>query len=208
MIRMRNFVAVAVAVLSLGLSACGGEQLSNKAVSEVQSASGASTVCPASIRWVYPRVSNLNYQVLSFARSNLGRQVGNGECADLPNQALIKARAKTFYNLGPTGLNADYVWGNLRFTATSGRNILSTATIVPGDVLQLRNAFFKWYPTPNSWQTSTATHHTAVVEAVSEDGQSLCVLEQNSSNRRYVTYGYYKMSGLQSGTVWFYQPTF
>jgi hypothetical protein len=203
----KKVITVFPTALSLVLSACGGTDLKTEDGSELQSASSSASVCPSSIKWVYPRVSNLNYKVLSYARNNLGKGVGNGECADLPNQALRALGAKTFYNLGPTGLDADYVWGNVRFNASVGSSILPLSKVVPGDVLQFRNARFRWRD-GNSTYSSSASQHTAVVEAVSSDGQSLCVLEQNSQSRRFVTYGFYKMSGLQSGNVKFYRPTF
>jgi hypothetical protein len=82
-------------------------------------------------------------------------------------------------------------------------------------VIQFRDVLLVHTTTgPNgSWSTSTksATHHTAIVEAVK--GSTIYVLEQNvgdsstpDSVRYSVQHGTYNLDDLQTGTMWIYQP--
>src|SRR5689334_9418452 len=54
---------------------------------------------------------DINTQVLAFAKKNLGKKVGDGECATLASEAVKSAGGVSFSKLGPTGVNANYVWG-------------------------------------------------------------------------------------------------
>lgn len=160
-----------------------------------------------------PQIPVVNQKVLTFARTSLGRQVGRGECTDLAVAAYVAAGAVPLSSLGPTGADANYVWGTLVDTATTSNR--SLAGVLPGDVIQLRDVTLvhtTHYP-DGSWYTTTTTaeHHTAVVESVS--GSTLAVLEQNvgaagtpDSVRRTVQHGTYNLGDLQGGTIWIYQP--
>lgn len=156
----------------------------------------------------------LNQKVLDFAQSNLGTQVGDGECATLIAQAYTSAGAVPFYQLGPTGLDADYVWGTLVTTLHSAGD--STAGILPGDVVQFGNASFSHttkFPDGSSvTNTSSATHHTAVVTSVS--GSTVNLLEQNVQSPdtppavwKTVQVGSFDLKDIQPGsTLWVYRP--
>ena len=122
-------------------------------------------------------------QVLSFARSQRGNQVGDGQCFALADQALRGARAKSAADYGSVTPTADYVWG------TS----VTLAGLQPGDVIQFRNySVRRVVVTRDSRQTTTEEitqqrpHHTAVVESVDGDG-AVTVLEQNSPEHSPVT---------------------
>jgi hypothetical protein len=155
----------------------------------------------------------VNQKVLAFAEANLGQKVGHGECTDLADAAYAAAGAESETKLGPTGPNADYVWGTLVSTVTGPGS--SLAGVLPGDVIQFRNVTLV-HTTHNpdgSWYTTTksAAHHTAIVESVS--GSTINVLEQNvgdastpDSVRYTVQRGTYDVSDLQTGTMWIYQP--
>jgi hypothetical protein len=193
-------LSVVVALTGL-MNACGADR--SELASNLDSAT-SSGACPSNIKWVYPHIPKLTGEVLNFARSHLNQTVGGGECADLPVTALKKYGAKNFYDLGPTGLNADYVWGSLVDTVTP--NAARMSRVVPGDIVQFTGANFYWSTGNGGWQSAQAAHHTAVVEAASADGKSLCVLQQNSGGKRYVTYGYYNIAGLKSGMLRVYSP--
>ena len=128
-------------------------------------------------------VTTPNAKVLKFATMNLGKMVGDGQCATLAQMAVQAAGGKPFYQLGPTGPGADYVWGKpvTTLTATAG----STAGILPGDIIQFRNLSLtetvKTTFANGGWRsqsmTSSYPHHTAIVSSV--NGNFITVLEQN-----------------------------
>ena len=71
---------------------------------------------------VSPKDANLQNAVVSFAQRNLGKTVlppastrapSDAQCTDLAEAALISAGGKTEAQLGPTGPDANYVWGTL-----------------------------------------------------------------------------------------------
>ena len=160
-----------------------------------------------------PQIPAVNQKVLAFAEANVGKEVGNGQCTDLADAAYAAAGAEPESKLGPTGPNADYVWGTLVSTVTTANH--SLAGVLPGDVIQFRDVTLVHTTTNSngSWYTTTLTaaHHTAIVESVS--GSTIYVLEQNVGSadtpvsvRHTVQHGAYKLDDLQSGTMWIYQP--
>jgi hypothetical protein len=114
---------------------------------------------------------NLSDQVVRFARDNVGRSVGSGECFDLVDQALRNAGAKSAADFGTVTPNADYVWGSS----------VGLANVRPGDIIQFRN-----YRYDRTIETDTGTdtdfqerpHHTAIVDRI-DGGGAITVLEQN-----------------------------
>lgn len=155
--------------------------------------------------------SSLNKQVYNYALSKLGQKVGDGECAYLAYYALKSSKAKTLENFGPTGPNADYVWGKLIVSLTPSNR--STSKIMPGDIIQFRNvSTYQKITNPNgSWQSWTANyqHHTAIVAGVS--GSTIKLLHQNVGNnpqtKKTVQQGLINLDSLQSGIMWVYRPT-
>lgn len=127
--------------------------------------------------------ANLGEQVVTFARSQHGNRVGDGQCFALADRALRGARAKSAADYGSITPTADYVWG------TS----VTLAGLQPGDVIQFRNySVTRVVVTRDSRQTTTEEitqerpHHTAVVDSVDGDG-AVTVLEQNSPEQSPVT---------------------
>ncbi len=160
-----------------------------------------------------PQIPVINQKVVAFAESEVGLEVGQGECTDLVEAAYAAAGAKSETVLGPTGPDADYVWGTPVNTVTTANH--SLGGVLPGDVIQFRDVTLVHTTTyPNgSWFTTTKTaeHHTAIVESVS--GSTIYVLEQNAGSadtpdsvRHTVQHGTYNLDDLQSGTMWIYQP--
>jgi hypothetical protein len=136
--------------------------------------------------------------VLDDALSQIGKEVGSGECTDLAELVLQQAGAKTTQSYGVTGLTADYVWGQKVASLTPGH--VNTSAIRAGDILQFSNV-----TTTTGSSTLTADHHTAVVAAVLPNGQ-LEVLEQNVNGQLTVREDVYNFSTMSSGTVSVYQP--
>jgi hypothetical protein len=161
--------------------------------------------CPTNVAWGYPALPQLNNELWQYSQANLGRQVGDGQCAELPNVALRYYGAATFSDLGPSaGSDVDYVWGDLVNVVTPAQPRL--INVLPGDVIQFANADFRWSTGNNGYYTSIDTHHTAVVQAVSADGANVCVFQQNASGKLYVTYGFFEVSGITRGVLHVYRP--
>jgi hypothetical protein len=138
----------------------------------------------------------VNAQVLHFAQDHLGQQVGDGECSTLAQKAVADAGGKPFDSLGPTGPDADYVWGERITTLTPSAG--SVDDIQPGDIIQFRNVKLTktvetHHPDGSSStmsNTQDMTHHTAIVRSL--HGEQIEVLQQNVMGNRTV----------QVGTIW------
>jgi hypothetical protein len=153
----------------------------------------------------------LNQRVLDFCTKNVGRKVGNGQCAVLAEEALKAAGARRF---PPYGLEADYVWGRLVRTVNPKTD--GTGAVQPGDILQFRDAYFyrKTTHPDGSWEESynEAEHHTAVVERVYQKGKVLVILGQNTGpsekeeERLVVQRETINFAELQKGWVKIYRP--
>ena len=147
---------------------------------------------------VAPQVPSaaLNASVLAYAQASIGTQVANGQCAMLALRALQATGAKTNFDFSnPDG---DYAWGQLAATLTPQSHDLSQ--VQPGDIIQFRDAMFV---APNGYWES-ATHHTAIVEAVS--GDRIEVLQSNINEVLLVQTGDYKLGDMTQGTMWVYHP--
>ncbi len=158
-------------------------------------------------------VGEINAIVYKYAASKIGQKVGDGECATLAVEALKAAGAKNFWQLGPTGNDADYVWGTRVATITPSTK--SAANITAGDIIQFRNvSTYKKTTFPNgSWRsyTSSYNHHTAIVKGVS--GSEIYLLHQNVGEngktpeaKKIVQAGTINLNDITSGSMWVYRP--
>jgi hypothetical protein len=144
--------------------------------------------------------------VVQFALSQVGTQVGDGQCATLAIQALQAAGAKTTLDYGVSGPDADYVWGTL---------VTSYADVQPGDVIQYRNVrIVETTRTPAGITTHTTTfaHHTSIV-AQNLGGGRFLVLEQNvgpkgtvGQTSQVVQENRLNLAAATGGQVWIYHP--
>jgi hypothetical protein len=129
-------------------------------------------------------------KVLQFAERQLGNQVGHGECAELAAAAVKAAGGQSYFKLGRSDLNADYVWGKLIVTLTP--KDASAADIKPGDIIQFRDVQLLKQskitqtggPTRTQSSTTTFPHHTAIVRAV--NGDFIEIIHQNHGGVRTV----------------------
>jgi hypothetical protein len=148
----------------------------------------------------------LNKKVVTFARERLGEKVGDGECAILAVQALRHA--------GAQGLafaeDGSYVWGKLVRTVTPGANL--TGEVLPGDILQFRDAVLAGRVGDSTFEASYP-HHTSIVEAVKADGKVVELLHQNfgevrakDGDRRKVQRTTLSFEDLKKGSVKIYRP--
>lgn len=155
-----------------------------------------------------PAPADLNARVLEFARDQIGRKVGDGECTSLALEAFREVGARRFPPYGP---EADYVWGEY---------IEEPGDVRPGDVLQFRDAVFKGRRqrvergrvVVDFWERHFP-HHTAIVDEVRDRGRVIVILHQNTGSgdmseeeRKAVRRDTLRMSEMQGGEIWAYRP--
>ena len=141
----------------------------------------------------------LNDKVVEFARSNLGRKVGDGECTALASEALRAA-----------GASDRPPWGDL---------LMNLADARPGDILLFENVVFLQRKVRDDGavvrQTLKSPRHAAIVSAVERVGKDLrlTVLHQNSGLKRAdeeakktVQEWTFRLSEKKSGTLKVYRP--
>ena len=143
-------------------------------------------------------VPALNVNIVRFARANLNRKVGSGQCT-----AVVEAAYRRYGAEMPpkSGSNVDYDWGTLVDIIRPGER--PSSRIEPGDILQFRDARFAGR-TPRGTYTKTTTHHTAIV--VGKSGSRLYVLHQNSNGNQTVQGATYDFADLKRGWARAYRP--
>ncbi len=153
-------------------------------------------------------VPPLNARVLRFAQDQLGRKVGDGQCTSLAVEAYQHAGASLSRPFEPDG---DFVWGEF---------VEKAPDVLPGDVLQFRDAVFKSRQRRTVRGRATIEirehvfpHHTAIVEESRDGGRVLVILHQNTgpddatdAERMIVQRETLRMSELKSGTIRAYHP--
>lgn len=129
-----------------------------------------------------------NQKVVKFAFSQLGRQVGNGECATLAVQALAKTGAK------PAGY---YVYG---------RELRKDEPWFPGDIVQFTTCRFVEHDGNRTitWIVGSP-RHTAIVYSVLGGGR-VKLLHQHVNQDRHVQMQTLDFSTMVSGTLKVYRP--
>ncbi len=149
---------------------------------------------------------SVSQTVLEFARSNLGRKVGNGECATLAIEGLKKAGTQPHFKDGGV------VWGAERGSIEEAQ---------PGDIIQFANVTFivrKKLPRGGmSTFTYSFPRHTAILAAIKKakgDGPPvLTILHQNAGlvdqpeeERRKVSEWTIDLKDLQNGDLTAFEP--
>ena len=136
-----------------------------------------------------PSSNGLGAKVLSWAKSRLRSQVGNGECWTLAHDALEAAGAKR-----PGQELGVYAYGTP----------VSLLSVQPGDILQFEGVVFK---SPNG-ATQQMDHHTAIVvtRVRSLRHPVIAILHQNVAGDRTVQYGTININERQSGTIRAFRP--
>jgi hypothetical protein len=142
----------------------------------------------------------LNAKVVSFARSKLGQQVGDGQCWALADQALAAAGA---HRPGRDGYAA-YVFGQsyhpTPYWTYHGHRLPAYIAVQPGDVIQFEGVKFvypngSWYEFP---------HHTAIV--LGRSGNKIEVIHQNVNGVMQVSTMTLDMAAKKQGTMTFFHP--
>jgi hypothetical protein len=152
-----------------------------------------------------PVVPALNAKLLAYAKANIGKKIGDGECTTLVNTGYQAVGARRDPPFGP---NVDYIWGT---------PIRDRTKVLPGDVIQFRDAVFKTQKKSGNTitiYTFRLPHHTAIVSEARNSGAAFVILNQNSSDSTMgaaadlkVKSSFIKMADLQTGgKLWFYRP--
>jgi len=157
-------------------------------------------------------VSPLNQRILTFCKKSIGKKVGDGQCADLAYQALIKSGAESPDDFKDDPLPGDYVWGSLIYghKIDAGKHFEKgdRAKVRPGDIIQMRDVVIEHEEESGEYvtrETIDADHHTAVVSGVSPDGMTYDVLEQNANEVPTVTTGKLHLSDMKNGYLLVYR---
>jgi hypothetical protein len=128
----------------------------------------------------------INQKIVTWARGNLGKQVGRGQCWDLGENALKNAGALTSNDLGPVGDDDDYVWGD---------PIADLKDVQPGDILQLRDHVITTETvteyvfadgstlTLTNERTAQRGHHTAIAASSPDINGAISTFEQHVKPR-------------------------
>ncbi|KAL2074335.1 hypothetical protein VTL71DRAFT_8113 [Oculimacula yallundae] len=144
--------------------------------------------------------------VASWSESQMGVQVGNGECWTLANEALkaVAASCKS-YNQEPCMSSQSLIHGHILYTyipLQSPQPIpaggILEAGVARGDIIQILKARFE--SRNGAWQTAGDPDHTAVITGVESDGK-LRVVQQNVGGKKVVMEGTYDMDEMTSGEV-------
>jgi hypothetical protein len=198
------------------VSACGDDtRTADEAAYSLAAGSGSSgCLQDASIQWHHAPANALNASVYRAAKVHLGAYVMNGnrhECTDLVAKALRTSNARERWNntspVWPRPGADDYQWGQFVGSVSASDQRVVPAYVTPGDVVQFKNVntLYRWRPTSTQTRSASksAAHHTAIVTSVSRDRKHICVFEQNPG---VVSYGWYPVTAMTSGTMWFYRP--
>lgn len=122
-------------------------------------------------------------KIVAFCKENVGKQVGNGECWTLANEAFNASGA-----IRPAG--GSRVWGRLLD--------IREEPLEPGDIVEFREAKIPGYGT-------TGPNHTAVIVKGGRRGQCT-IAEQNWSGVKKVHEVSVNLRDLVSGEVMVYRP--
>ncbi len=133
------------------------------------------------------QLPELNAKVLQFAIEHLGQQVGNGECATLAVDGLLKAGAK------PAGF---YVFG---------RELGKNEAWLPGDIIQFTSCRFveRISNRTITWNVGSP-RHTAIIYILSNG--LVQVLHQHVNGDRHVQTQTLNFSAMVSGKIQVYRP--
>ncbi len=153
-----------------------------------------------------PNELSIAQQVHEYASRHIGARVGSGECADLNYYGLEVAGARPFGTWQDQPAAGDYVWGRKIATLTPNFEAEDLAEqLIPGDMLQFRNVKIV-EKVGRVTYTTTATHHSAVLDAFDASSGKLTIFEQNSGGKRYVTRRTFRVADIQAGSIWVYRP--
>ncbi|MDA0832845.1 MAG: hypothetical protein O2955_07685 [Planctomycetota bacterium] len=154
--------------------------------------------------------SLVNEKVLEFSRKNIGREVGNGECSGLAEEALDAAGAKSYRAFDESPQEGDLVWGELTYVLEikESKRVaekMADPAVRSGDIVQLRDVLFEGQIKSRPYKMFTP-QHTAVINFISKDGTKWNVIQQSVNGRKKVAKGIYNLNDLKKGSIRVYRP--
>lgn len=156
------------------------------------------------------RELTLGQKIIAFCRQNLGQQVGQGECAQLVEEAYKNCGAQRRGKDDPN--EGDYTWGKLVavLEIKDDKPVLTgkLTDLQAGDVIQFRDCHFEG-PLRDGRRgryRQKADHHTAVVTSTGDNGQIVHVIQQNEGGNHKVTEATLYLRDLKAGWLRFYRP--
>lgn len=143
--------------------------------------------------------------VASWAEASIGRQVGNGECWTLAQEAIEKS------SHGFAMSSQGYTHGAVVYHAIGGASapLAYNDSIRRGDILQFKNGKFE---TRNSQGVVVSTStvgmpdHTSVVTSVSENNRVVDILQQNVGGVKIVQKGQHNLDEFTEGEIKIFRP--
>ncbi len=129
-----------------------------------------------------------NQTIVDYVTSVIGKRVDRGECWDLANAALTKAKAKWDKN---------FKYGNLVDPLKDD--------IYPGDLIQFENVTLKYDKDGKHFKELMA-HHTAIVYQVIAKGEYQIAHQNTGQHGRKVGISELKLIDIIKGKVKFYRP--
>jgi hypothetical protein len=147
--------------------------------------------------------ATLGDSIASYAKAQIGKQVGGGECTDLVEAAMRSVKADRQRQDNPD--KDDYVWGDLVLRVEpAGLKDGKFADIQPGDLVQFRDAKLI-HREGRTTTTYTFEHHSAVIERATAG--NIVILHQNYSGKRDVSELTLKLSDLKAGWMRIYRAS-
>lgn len=171
MTNMRNFIFAGAACLLLSASSlCHAE--------EMPGMNTAPQVVPLKAS---DKLPELNVRIVNYAISNLGKEVGNGECWTLAAEAMDAAGA----------MPAEAI--------SFGRELKKKETWLPGDIIQFKACRFEvHFANGYSVEEMGYPNHTAII--YSTDGSRITLIHQNYRMIKRVQVSTIDMNTLTDGT--------
>lgn len=133
--------------------------------------------------------AELNQKMIAFVNKSLHTKVGEGECWDLAAQALDLNQAKW---------NHEYEFGR-ELSYQSGD------CLMPGDILQFEGVTVVHQSGNTMWEESY-THHTAIIYAISKNGDIKLAQQNTSEHGKKVSIDAFNFKWVTKGKIKAFRP--
>jgi len=130
-------------------------------------------------------------------------------CADFVDYALTQVGAKSGlsgFGVSGTSTNLDYIWGKLTLQYNAADPLSQLDQVQPGEIIQFQDVSTTITQPNGAWNSDAYPHHTAIVEQNLGGGRFLVLQQNYPEGTSHVTEDIVNLSGMSSGTIWFYQP--
>lgn len=132
-------------------------------------------------------ITELNQNVLNYAKSKLGKKVDRGECWDLAKFALDEAGA---------------TWDGMY---KYGRKLSKTECLMPGDIIQFENVVVEFKDGDLTYKEAMQ-HHTSIISRVYDQDHVELIHQNTAYSGRKVGTSDLKFSNIKKGKYTIYRP--